>query len=220
MFRFVHLFGFSANVPSLSSDNRPIRYLGVCPVQGADSSPVASACRRNWLRFARLSLQELGLFRVFWPSGTGTGDPGGRRTCLPAPGKLAFLHNWPDRRHRQSCRSRPFLSVQKLALFRRSPAGRRLLCSWGQIGFVLHNRSSHLKSVPNPQSAIRNPKSAIGRLALFRTMGPRPPLASNIRLHTSDFFYLYASPYYPPCCRNLSKKVDCATCRYRRKSLS
>ena len=44
------------------------------------------------------------------------------------------------------------------------------------------------------------------RLALFRTIDPRAPLTSNIKLHTSNFSCLYASPYYPPCCRNLSKK--------------
>ncbi len=54
-------------------------------------------------------------------------------------------------------------------------------------------------------------KSAIERLALFRTIGPRPPLTSNIKLHTSDFSYLYVSPYYAPCCRNLSGKMGCAT---------
>jgi hypothetical protein len=45
---------------------------------------------------------------------------------------------------------------------------------------------------------------------------------------TSHFFlpslsigvHLYASPYFLPCCRNLSKKMDFATPRNRRKSLS
>jgi hypothetical protein len=75
-----------------------------------------------------------------------------------------------------------------------------LLAQLRQIGFVLHNSLRPIGFVSHGGSA--------------------PPLTSNIKLRTSDSSYLYVSPYYVPCCRNRSGKMDWATLRNRRKSLS
>jgi hypothetical protein len=89
-----------------------------------------------------------------------------------------------------------------------------------QIGFV-----SQESLVAQPPPAVTCGFPSRGRLghtlffALLRTMGPRPPLPSNIKLHTSDSSCLYVSPYYLPCCMNLVEKMDGATLRNRCKSL-
>jgi len=118
----------------------------------------------DWLPRGPGPLEELALFRTI--------------ARYPTPedwnaGMMGYLNNGPSRRPQ-----RP-----KLGLFR--TVGPR-----GAEATDRRGRPPQLRS----QSPVRNPKSAIEELALFRTIGPPLPLASNFTLHTSNSFVSIRAP--------------------------
>ncbi len=127
----------------------------------------------------------------------------------------------------------PFVSLEgKLGLFgaisaREGPASEvpRPVPTWARIGrlgsfCIIRSRQLGLfvqpapgRQVPRgvppqlcPQSPIRNPKSAIEKLALFRTIGPRPSPTSNVKLHASNFSNSIRLPLLPAVLQESARK--------------
>jgi hypothetical protein len=170
------------------------------------------SCRRNWVRFACFALR-------------GPGGPRGwvrfARSALRGAALCPAGPNWV-------CFARlvPAVSLPvggrlgSFGIFRPSgawpcPSGTKL----GLFRTVVARgpeAAGPEADVP-PRACLQ---SAIAELPLFRMMGPWPPPTSNTELHTSNFSCLCASPYYAPCCRNRSGKMDGVTLQNRRKSLS
>jgi hypothetical protein len=134
MFRFVHLFGFSANVPSLSSNNRPIR----CP----RARP--SGRRWNWLCFAQSAIEELDSSCAF------ARRPLPLRPCPTRHCRELALFRTIDLPSRVPG-PRPLHPAGKSGLFRMiGPGGRNWLCfvRWAHGRLLLHTSNFTLQASP------------------------------------------------------------------------